>query len=65
MICNIFGLNDHPPPTQLFLWNYAIEQFLLKAAGSFRKIEAGFVAGSVYLFILGPTKIGFYNFSVF
>lgn len=43
----------------------AIEQFLLKASGSFRKIEAGFVAGSVYLFILGPTKIGFYNFIVF
>lgn len=43
----------------------AIEQFLLKAAGSFRKIEAGFVAGSVYLFISGPTKIGFYNFIVF
>lgn len=43
----------------------AIEQFLLKAAGSFRKIEAGFVVGSVYLFISGPTKIGFYNFIVF
>lgn len=43
----------------------AIEQFLLKALGSFRKIEADFVAGSVYLFILGPTKIGFYNFIVF
>lgn len=37
----------------------AIEQFLLKAAGSFGKIEAGFVAGSVYLFILDPSKLGF------
>lgn len=53
------------PQPSYFFEITAIEQFLLKALGSFRKIEAGFVAGSVYLFILGPTKIGFYNFIVF
>lgn len=54
-----------PPPPGYFFEITAIEQFLLKAAGSFRKIEAESVASSVCLFILGPTRIGFYNFIVF
>lgn len=66
MICNIFWskMATFSQPGYFFEIT-AIEQFLLKAAGSFRKIEAGFVAGGGCLFILGPTKIGLYNFIVF
>lgn len=52
------------PPPGYFFEITAIELLLLKAAGSFRKTEAEFVAGSVRLFILCPTRIGFYNFIV-